>query len=78
MEGGFDFVIALYHDQGLAPFKTVEFRSGIQLTAGLPFIRTSPVHGTAYDVAGTKKADDSSMGRAIAWAAGLAKNRCGL
>jgi 4-hydroxythreonine-4-phosphate dehydrogenase len=77
-QGAFDFVIALTHDQGLAPFKTVEFNSGMQLTAGLPFIRTSPVHGTAYDIAGTDKVDDRSMGCAISWAARLTKNRYGL
>ncbi len=49
LKGGFDAVVAMYHDQGLAPLKAVAFDSGINWTLGLPFIRTSPDHGTAYD-----------------------------
>jgi 4-hydroxythreonine-4-phosphate dehydrogenase len=59
--GDYDAVVAMYHDQGLAPLKTVAFEQGINWTLGLPFIRTSPDHGTAYDIAGTGKANASSM-----------------
>jgi 4-hydroxythreonine-4-phosphate dehydrogenase len=54
-------VIAWTHDQGLIPFKLLHAGSGVQLTLGLPFIRTSPVHGTAYDIAGKGIADHASM-----------------
>lgn len=73
-QGEFDMVIAMYHDQGLIPFKMVEFRQGIHLTAGLPFIRTSPVHGTAFDIAGKNIADHHSMLNAISLAYQLTKN----
>ena len=52
LRGEYDAVVAMYHDQGLAPLKTVAFDSGINWTLGLPFIRTSPDHGTAYNIAG--------------------------
>ena len=65
LNGKFDAVLAMYHDQGLAPFKTVYFRSGVNLTMGLPFVRTSPDHGTALDIAGRGIADASSMIEAI-------------
>jgi 4-hydroxythreonine-4-phosphate dehydrogenase len=61
----FDMVMAMYHDQGLIPFKVAEFEQGVNLTAGLPFIRTSPVHGTAFDIAGKNLADHRSMQSAI-------------
>lgn len=61
----FDAVLAMYHDQGLAPFKTLVFDSGVNFTAGLPIVRTSPDHGTAYDLAGKGKADEASMRAAI-------------
>lgn len=61
----FDAVLAMYHDQGLAPFKALAFDSGVNFTAGLPIVRTSPDHGTAYDLAGKGKADESSMRAAI-------------
>lgn len=61
----FDAVLAMYHDQGLAPFKTLVFESGVNFTAGLPIVRTSPDHGTAYDLAGKGKADEASMRAAI-------------
>jgi 4-hydroxythreonine-4-phosphate dehydrogenase len=70
----FDMVIAMYHDQGLIPFKMVEFREGVHVTAGLPFIRTSPVHGTAFDIAGKNTADHRSMLNAILLAYQLTKN----
>ncbi len=59
--GDYDAVVAMYHDQGLAPLKMVAFEQGINWTLGLPFVRTSPDHGTAYDIAGQNKANPSSM-----------------
>jgi len=61
----YDGVIAMYHDQGLAPLKGMYMKELVNFTAGLPFIRTSPAHGTAYDIAGRNKADPSSMIAAI-------------
>jgi len=61
----FDAVLAMYHDQGLIPFKTLSFGSGVNFTAGLPIIRTSPDHGTGYEIAGQNMADPSSMRQAI-------------
>ena len=61
----FDALLAMYHDQGLIPAKTLHFRKLVNLTIGLPFIRTSPAHGTAFDIAGKNKADASSMTEAI-------------
>jgi 4-hydroxythreonine-4-phosphate dehydrogenase len=72
LRGDFDAVVAMYHDQGLAPLKTVAFDSGINWTLGLPFIRTSPDHGTAYDIAGKWSASPSSMVAAIRLAKQLA------
>ena len=68
-KGDYDAVVAMYHDQGLVPLKMVAFEHGINWTLGLPFIRTSPDHGTAYDIAGQGKANPSSMIAAL----GLAK-----
>lgn len=62
---GFDGILAMYHDQGLIPFKTLAFNSGVNYTAGLNFIRTSPDHGTAYEIAGKNMADESSFKEAI-------------
>jgi 4-hydroxythreonine-4-phosphate dehydrogenase len=73
--GAFDVVVAMYHDQGLAPLKMVAFENGINWTVGLPFIRTSPDHGTAYDIAGRGVANPSSMRSAIALARQLARGR---
>jgi 4-phospho-D-threonate 3-dehydrogenase / 4-phospho-D-erythronate 3-dehydrogenase len=75
MQGDFDAVVAMYHDQGLAPLKAVAFDSGVNWTLGLPFIRTSPDHGTAYDIAGKGIANPSSMIAAIRLAKQLAKNK---
>jgi 4-hydroxythreonine-4-phosphate dehydrogenase len=69
--GAFDAVVCMYHDQGLAPFKLLHFADGVNFTAGLPFVRTSPDHGTAYDIAGRGKADPSSMVAALVLAAKL-------
>jgi 4-hydroxythreonine-4-phosphate dehydrogenase len=71
--GDFDAVVAMYHDQGLGPLKMVAFENGVNWTLGLPFIRTSPDHGTAYDIAGQGKADPSSMRAAIRLAKQLAR-----
>jgi 4-hydroxythreonine-4-phosphate dehydrogenase len=75
MRGEFDAVVAMYHDQGLAPLKAVAFDTGINWTLGLPFIRTSPDHGTAYDIAGQGIANPSSMIAAIRLAKQLARTR---
>jgi 4-hydroxythreonine-4-phosphate dehydrogenase len=64
-EGKFDAVVCMYHDQGLIPFKMLHFRDGVNVTLGLPIIRTSPDHGVAYDIAGKGIADPSSMRAAI-------------
>jgi 4-hydroxythreonine-4-phosphate dehydrogenase len=71
--GDYDAVVAMYHDQGLAPLKMVAFEQGVNWTLGLPFIRTSPDHGTAYDIAGQGKADPQSMLAAIRLAKRLAQ-----
>ena len=71
----FDGVLAMYHDQGLAPFKTIALDSGVNYTAGLPIVRTSPDHGTAYDIAGQNKADENSMRQAIYTAIDVFRNR---
>ena len=71
----FDGILAMYHDQGLAPFKALSFDSGVNFTAGLPFIRTSPVHGTAFDIAGKGVASENSFRQAIYLACDIFKNR---
>jgi len=70
-----DAVLAMYHDQGLIPFKALSFGAGTNVTAGLSFVRTSPDHGTAYDIAGNNEADESSMIRAIYMAADIVNHR---
>lgn len=70
-----DGILAMYHDQGLIPFKTLSFGAGINFTAGLPIIRTSPDHGTAFDIAGKNLADPSSFNAALELAITLGKNR---
>jgi len=72
LRGRYDAVVALYHDQGLIPFKMLYFRDGVNMSLGLPFIRTSPDHGTAFDIAGKKRADPSSMIEAVRLACRLA------
>lgn len=71
----FDGVLAMYHDQGLAPFKTIALESGVNFTAGLPIIRTSPDHGTAFDIAGQGKADENSFRQAVYTALDIYRNR---
>ncbi|MBU0533862.1 MAG: 4-hydroxythreonine-4-phosphate dehydrogenase PdxA [Candidatus Omnitrophica bacterium] len=65
LKGNYDFVVAMFHDQGLIPLKTLYFDEGVNVTLGLPFIRTSPDHGTAYDIAGKGIANPKSMQEAI-------------
>ena len=71
----FDGVLAMYHDQGLIPFKTISNNEGVNFTAGLPIVRTSPDHGTAFDIAGQNMADPSSFRNAIFLASDIFKNR---
>jgi len=71
----YDSVLAMYHDQGLIPFKSIAFDNGVNYTAGLPIVRTSPDHGTAYSIAGKNMADEGSMRQAIYLACDIIKNR---
>ena len=71
----YDAVLAMYHDQGLAPFKTLAYEKGVNYTAGLPFVRTSPDHGVAYDIAGKNVADHQSFSEAIFTGIKIFKNR---
>ena len=71
----FDGVLAMYHDQGLAPFKTLSMENGVNFTAGLPVVRTSPDHGTGYDIAGKGKASEESMRAALYMAIDIYRNR---
>ncbi|MBC9811366.1 4-hydroxythreonine-4-phosphate dehydrogenase PdxA [Crocinitomicaceae bacterium CZZ-1] len=70
----FDAVLAMYHDQGLAAFKALAFEDGVNFTAGLPVVRTSPDHGTAFDIVGQNKASESSMRSAIYLAMDIYRN----
>ncbi len=71
----FDGVLAMYHDQGLIPFKAIAFHDGVNYTAGLPVVRTSPDHGTGYDIAGKNLASESSFRRALFMAVTIVKRR---
>ena len=71
----FDGVLALYHDQGLIPFKLMSFTEGVNFTAGLPYVRTSPAHGTAFDIAGKDKASEQSFRSAVYLALDILRNR---
>jgi len=71
----YDGVLAMYHDQGLAPFKTLAFEDGVNFTAGLPIVRTSPDHGTAFDIAGRGKASPRSLRQALFAAIDIARHR---
>ena len=71
----YDGIMAMYHDQGLVPFKYMAFEDGVNFTAGLPVVRTSPDHGTAYSIAGKNQADESSLRQAIYVAADIIKAR---
>ncbi|MEW6303618.1 MAG: 4-hydroxythreonine-4-phosphate dehydrogenase PdxA [Verrucomicrobiota bacterium] len=74
-QGDYDAVVVMYHDQGLVPLKMIAFENGVNWTLGLPFIRTSPDHGTAYDIAGRNAANPSSMRAALALARQLAQRK---
>ncbi len=71
----FDAILAMYHDQGLTPFKAMAFDSGVNFTAGLPIVRTSPDHGTAYDIAGQGIANENSFRQAVYLACDIFSNR---
>lgn len=73
----YDAILAIYHDQGLIPFKTLAFDEGVNFTAGLPIVRTSPDHGTAYNIAGKNQADPRSMLKAVYWACDIIRARQG-
>jgi len=74
----FDAALCMYHDQALIPLKTIDFAGGVNVTLGLPFVRTSPDHGTAFDIAGRGIADPSSMLAALRAAAAIAARRAGV
>jgi 4-hydroxythreonine-4-phosphate dehydrogenase len=71
----FDAVLAMYHDQGLIPFKSIAFHTGVNFTAGLPVVRTSPDHGTGYDIAGKNEASENSFREALFMAINIVKRR---
>jgi 4-hydroxythreonine-4-phosphate dehydrogenase len=71
----FDMIVCMYHDQGLIPFKMLAFETGVNVTVGLPIIRTSPDHGTAFDIAWNNNANPSSMIEAIKLAASMKLNK---
>jgi len=77
-KGKYDAVLAMYHDQGLIPVKTLAFDEGVNITLGLPIVRTSPDHGTAFDIAGKHKADEGAMVAAIQLAHELSRRRAGV
>lgn len=72
---GYDAAVCMYHDQALIPIKTIDFAGGVNVTLGLPFVRTSPDHGTAFDIAGRGLADPASLIAALRMAAGMARAR---
>ena len=76
-QGEFAAIVCMYHDQGLIPLKLLHFMDGVNVTLGLPIIRTSVDHGTAYNLAGTGKASPESLKAAIKMAAGMAQRRFG-
>jgi 4-hydroxythreonine-4-phosphate dehydrogenase len=71
----YDAAICMYHDQALIPIKTIDFAGGVNVTLGLPFIRTSPDHGTAFDIAGQGRADATSLVAALHMAERMAHAR---
>jgi 4-hydroxythreonine-4-phosphate dehydrogenase len=74
---GYDAALCMYHDQALIPVKTVDFDGAVNVTLGLPFVRTSPDHGTAFDIAGTGAARPDSLIAALKMAAAIAARRSG-
>ncbi len=77
VNGEFDAVVCMYHDQGLIPFKLLHFSDGVNVTFGLPIVRTSVDHGTAYDIAGRGVADPASLIAACEMARQIVENRQG-
>lgn len=77
-QGEFDGVVAMYHDQGMIPVKLLNFKQAVNVTIGIPIIRTSPAHGTAFDIAGRNIADPSSLKAAITTAIQMAKTKQGI
>ncbi|MBN1805445.1 MAG: 4-hydroxythreonine-4-phosphate dehydrogenase PdxA [Sedimentisphaerales bacterium] len=75
VQGEFDGVVAMYHDQGMIPIKLLDFRRAVNITIGIPIIRTSPAHGTAFDIAGRNVADSSGMKSAITTAIKMVKTK---
>jgi 4-hydroxythreonine-4-phosphate dehydrogenase len=75
LEERFDAVVAMYHDQGLIPVKVVDFEEAVNVTLGLPIVRTSPDHGVAYDIAGQKRARTTSFAAALRLARELSARR---
>jgi 4-hydroxythreonine-4-phosphate dehydrogenase len=75
LKGKYDAIVSMYHDQGLGPLKMLAFDSGVNVTLGLPIVRTSPDHGTAFDIAGKGIANPASMVEAIKWAVRLSQRR---
>jgi 4-hydroxythreonine-4-phosphate dehydrogenase len=73
----YDAALCLYHDQALVPLKTLHFDEGVNMTLGLPIVRTSPDHGTAFDIAGENRANPSAMIAALRMAADCARRTCG-
>ena len=71
----YDAAICMYHDQALIPIKAIDFAGGVNVTLGLPFVRTSPDHGTAFDIAGQGRADPASLIAALEMAAAMAQVR---
>jgi 4-hydroxythreonine-4-phosphate dehydrogenase len=71
----FDGILAMYHDQGMIPFKLISFEEGVNFTAGLPVVRTSPAHGTAYDLAGKDQASPEAFRNALFMACDIFENR---
>jgi 4-hydroxythreonine-4-phosphate dehydrogenase len=72
---GFDGILSMYHDQGLTPFKTLSFSEGVNYTAGLNIVRTSPVHGTAYEISGKAQANEQSFREAVFLACEIFRKR---
>jgi 4-hydroxythreonine-4-phosphate dehydrogenase len=71
----YDAALCMYHDQALIPLKTIDFAGGVNVTLGLPFVRTSPDHGTAFDIAGKGEADPASLVAALRMARDMAARR---
>ena len=75
---GYDAAVCMYHDQALIPIKTIDFHGAVNVTLGLPFVRTSPDHGTAFEIAGTGVANESSLAAALRAASAMGRRRRGL